>query len=98
MIIDCSAGLHGLAEARIGAAEGQRRVVAVEDGHEPARADDARGLGEHGERVADVADEGVGHDDVEARGREVELVRVADGEPDAVADAVARRRAAGRRR
>jgi hypothetical protein len=36
-----------------------------------------------------VADEGVSNGDVEASGRELELVNVADGEPDTVGDAVA---------
>jgi hypothetical protein len=80
--------LHRLAELRVVATEGQRRVVAVEDGHRPARADDARGLGEHRERVADVADQRVGDGDVEARGREVQRVRVTDYELDAVAEAL----------
>ena len=43
---------------------------------------------EHRERVADVAEEGVGDDGVVARGREVERVGVADDELDAVADAL----------
>ena len=88
MIIDWIAASMAAPSARVRAAEGQRRVVAVEDGHRPARADHARGLREHRERVADVADQGVGHDGVEARGRQVERVRVADDELDAVADAV----------
>jgi hypothetical protein len=54
----------------------------------PPGADHARGLAEHRERIANVADQGMGHGDVEARGREVELVRVADDELDAVADAL----------
>ena len=35
-----------------------------------------------------MADQGVGHDGVEARGRHVERVRVADDERDTLADAV----------
>ena len=96
-MIDWSAGSIACAEPRVGAGEGERRVVAVEDGDGPARAHDARGLGEHGERVADVADEGVGDGGVEAGVGEVERVRVADGELDAVGHAVVGRERLGDR-
>ena len=88
MIVACSSRSIASPSRGVGAAEGQRRVVAVEHGDGSAGAGDPRGLREHRERVADVADEGVGDDGVEARGGEVERVRVADGELDAVADAL----------
>ena len=49
----------------IGVAEGERGVVAVEDGHRAAGPHDAARLAEHLDRVVDVADQGVHRDDVE---------------------------------